>query len=109
MNHRLHRFSSLLPIRNHLGISLAVKGAFIASQAPLAVLTSLSTRLRSNKTTFTISRNYTKKIVVDLFGWFREMVKVVLFERNRVDKLVNTAKGAWDAMKAPLTAREIPR
>ena len=41
----------------------------------------------------------------DVFGWFQDMVKVVLLEHNRTEKLLSVAKGAWDAMRNPLPAR----
>jgi rhamnosyltransferase len=40
-------------------------------------------------------------VLNDGFGWLREIIKVALVERNRAEKLVSTAKGAWDAMKEP--------
>ncbi len=38
-------------------------------------------------------------ILKDAFGWTKEMIKVVLVERNRGEKLMNVAKGVWDAMR----------
>jgi rhamnosyltransferase len=40
-------------------------------------------------------------VLNDAFGWLREIVKVAVVEPNRAQKLVSTAKGAWDAMKEP--------
>ena len=40
-------------------------------------------------------------VLNDGFGWLREIIKVALVERDRAEKLVSAAKGAWDAMKEP--------
>jgi len=40
-------------------------------------------------------------VLSDAFGWFREIVKVTLFERDRTEKLGGIAKGVWDALREP--------
>ena len=45
-------------------------------------------------------------VLSDVFGWLREIVKVSLVERNRAEKLVRMAKGAWHAMLQLLGIRK---
>jgi rhamnosyltransferase len=45
-------------------------------------------------------------VLSDAWGWFREIVKVALVERNRTEKLVSIAKGARDAMQELRSARQ---
>jgi rhamnosyltransferase len=35
----------------------------------------------------------------DMWSWFKEIVKLVLFESNRLKKLAYIARGAWDALR----------
>ena len=35
----------------------------------------------------------------DIWSWFKEIVKLVLFENNRPEKLGYIARGAWDALR----------
>ena len=35
----------------------------------------------------------------DMWSWFKEIVKLVLFERNRWEKLAFAARGIWDALR----------
>lgn len=35
----------------------------------------------------------------DMWSWFKEIVKLVLFESNRLEKLAFVARGAWDAIR----------
>ncbi|HEY2361378.1 MAG TPA: glycosyltransferase family 2 protein [Candidatus Angelobacter sp.] len=35
----------------------------------------------------------------DIWSWFKEIVKMVLFESNRLEKLVFAARGGWDALR----------
>ena len=44
----------------------------------------------------------------DVFDWSRDVIKVVLFERNRTQKLASIAKGTWAAILEPLPARPDP-
>jgi rhamnosyltransferase len=44
-------------------------------------------------------------VLADVFDWFRDVIKLVLFERNRTQKLASIAKGTWAAMLEPLPAR----
>jgi rhamnosyltransferase len=41
----------------------------------------------------------------DVLDWLRDVIKLVLFERNRTQKLASIAKGTWAAMLEPLPAR----
>jgi rhamnosyltransferase len=44
-------------------------------------------------------------VLADVFDWFRDVIKLVLFERNRTQKLASIAKGTWAAMLESLPAR----
>ncbi len=35
----------------------------------------------------------------DIWSWFKEIVKMVLFESNRLEKLAFVARGGWDAIR----------
>jgi rhamnosyltransferase len=35
----------------------------------------------------------------DIWSWFKEIVKLVLFESNRLEKLAFVARGGWDAIR----------
>lgn len=35
----------------------------------------------------------------DMWSWFKEIVKLVLFEDNRLEKLAYMARGGWDALR----------
>lgn len=35
----------------------------------------------------------------DMWSWFKEIVKLVLFEENRLEKLAYMARGGWDALR----------
>lgn len=35
----------------------------------------------------------------DMWSWFKEIVKLVLFENNRLEKLAFVARGGWDAIR----------
>jgi rhamnosyltransferase len=35
----------------------------------------------------------------DMWSWFKEIVKLVLFESNRLEKLAFMARGGWDALR----------
>jgi len=35
----------------------------------------------------------------DMWSWFKEIVKLVLFESNRLEKLAFVARGGWDAVR----------
>ena len=34
-----------------------------------------------------------------MWSWFKEIVKLVLFESNRLEKLAFAARGGWDALR----------
>ena len=38
-------------------------------------------------------------IVHDMWSWFKEVVKLALFEENRLEKLAYMARGGWDALR----------
>lgn len=62
-------------------------------------------RYHNARNRLVVYRRYMKSemlwVLNDAFGWLREIVKVVVVEPNRAEKLVSTAKGAWDAMREP--------
>jgi rhamnosyltransferase len=35
----------------------------------------------------------------DIWSWFKEIVKLVLFEENRLEKMAYMARGGWDALR----------
>jgi rhamnosyltransferase len=38
-------------------------------------------------------------VIQDAYAWSKELLKLLLFEQKRIEKLTNMAKGAWDAMR----------
>jgi rhamnosyltransferase len=55
-----------------------------------------------------VYRRYTlsdpRWICHDIWSWFKEIVKLVLFESNRWEKLAFAARGVWDALRGRMGA-----